>query len=60
MTELDCYRHGCRGTLCKTTGDTLLECDECGVGLKESSVRRLSEDSGPLAELAETLLEKAE
>jgi peptide subunit release factor 1 (eRF1) len=60
MSELDCFR--CNGTFQSRTdgtADVLLECDECGEQLKESSVRRLSEDSGPIAELAGVVLEKA-
>jgi len=60
MSELDCYRHGCSGTLCKGSREILLECDECGVELKESPVRRLADDSGPLAELAQAIIERAE
>jgi len=59
MTELDCYRHGCSGTLCKATGGTLLECDECNVELKESPVRQLSEDNSTLGDLAEVLIDRA-
>jgi PHP family Zn ribbon phosphoesterase len=60
MSDLDCFR--CNGTFDRRTdskSDVLIACDECGEHLKESSVRRLSEDSGPIAELAGVLLENA-
>jgi hypothetical protein len=60
MSELDCFR--CNGTFESRTDDDsgiLIECDECGEQLKESSVRRLSEDSGPIAELANVVIDRA-
>jgi len=60
MSELDCFR--CNGTFESRRddeNDVLVECDECGEQLKESSVRRLSEDSGPIAELASVVIDRA-
>lgn len=60
MTELDCFR--CNGTFESRTdddSDVLIECDECREHLKESSVRRLSEESGPIAELASVVIDRA-
>lgn len=60
MTELDCYRHGCRGTLKACDGsDVLFRCDECESEIQQDGVEELAGmDDGPLAQLAETLLEK--
>lgn len=60
MTELDCYKSTCDGTLeARGESGVLFECSDCGGSVAEAPIRELSQDSGPVAQLAEVLMEKA-
>lgn len=62
MTDraLSCYRVDCRGEFRPADGSELYRCEECGSELGREPVEQLAGDTGPVAQLATALLERAE
>jgi len=58
---LECYKTSCRGVLqaCEQSDECLFRCDECNASIKQSAVETLADDTGPVAQLANVLLETA-
>jgi hypothetical protein len=58
QNRLSCYKSTCPGTL-QTDGPELFHCSDCNAEMSEDATRRVAGMDGPVAQLANVLLEKS-